>query len=655
MKENQIIASKKWSWCFYVGFCLLLTAMFLGCDYNSTPSTTQDTYLPEAVADLSPPIDLPDSRVTDFDSLREILLEVILPSPDERKLEIWYGKRAQWVPQIGSAANLQAYIEHIYKEQVRNGERGAAAITKLAKGRFYYLDAKYPEAIDQFHESLEISTAIKDSSVIGWTYISLTSSVLQLKENEEAEDYILKAEEIANAIDSEPLRVVSELVKSGVHIHTNRFKTAELALKGVIQRSRELKMGEIEKIGLLNLAYYHIVTGDLDQAIGLLTTNSILTEGEISMVSAIRSLNLYEAYVGKKDYERAYAYLLEGAEQAEILDFGYGKLFCKQSVAQHHERRGEHELALKAFKEYHLIHEEQTGERARNELQELKAEKEFQDNVLEVERLTRAEEESAQSYRNRKNTLLVIIIGLVFAFLFSYLLLKYKTRENIANQNKTIAETRLQVLQSQINPHFIFNALAGIQNSILKSETMDAYNYLGKFSDILRVMATTATSISIPLEQEVDLINNYLALEKLRFRDGFTYSVDVSPELVDTKYKVPGMLVQPVVENAIVHGVSNLTYQGDIQVFFQRFGEGVRVVVSDNGRGRKAGGIIAEKEKGKHLSIATENASNTLKALRAMGYKDADINTLDLFHEDGRPVGTQVTIYLPFLTLKKTS
>jgi len=184
---------------------------------------------------------------------------------------------------------------------------------------------------------------------------------------------------------------------------------------------------------------------------------------------------------------------------------------------------------------------------------------------------------------------------------------------------------------------------------------MDAYNYLGKFSDILRVMATTATSISIPLEQEVDLINNYLALEKLRFRDGFTYSVDVSPELVDTKYKVPGMLVQPVVENAIVHGVSNLTYQGDIQVFFQRFGEGVRVVVSDNGRGRKAGGIIAEKEKGKHLSIATENASNTLKALRAMGYKDADINTLDLFHEDGRPVGTQVTIYLPFLTLKKTS
>jgi len=98
---------------------------------------------------------------------------------------------------------------------------------------------------------------------------------------------------------------------------------------------------------------------------------------------------------------------------------------------------------------------------------------------------------------------------------------------------------------------------------------MDAYNYLGKFSDILRVMATTATSISIPLEQEVDLINNYLALEKLRFRDGFTYSVDVSPELVDTKYKVPGMLVQPVVENAIVHGVSNLTYQGDIQVFFQ--------------------------------------------------------------------------------------
>jgi LytS/YehU family sensor histidine kinase len=322
-------------------------------------------------------------------------------------------------------------------------------------------------------------------------------------------------------------------------------------------------------------------------------------------------------------------------------------------MADHYERKGQYDLALKCFKEYHIIREDQAGKQARIELQSLKVKQKFQEKDWEIERLTRAEQDRVVAYKNRRSFMTGLVVILALIFLFFYLLQKNKARADLANQNKEIAETRLQVLQSQINPHFIFNAITGIQNNILKSETIEAYNYLGKFSAILRVMAKTATSISIRLDQEVELINNYLALEKLRFRDGFIYSVNVSPDLANMRYKVPGMLVQPIVENAIIHGVSGLPYQGEVKVFFEYFGDGVKVTVSDNGRGREAALDIAKKEMDKHLSIASENAKDTLKALHMMGYEDAAIKTIDLFDENGAPAGTEVTIYLPFFNIQK--
>ena len=651
------MSSRKWSVSLFTGFWLSLILLVFGCDSPTTTSVEplKDRYSAEPTGDLTPPLNLAGSKVTDFDSLREVLPEIVSASPDERKLEIWYGRRNEWLPQIGSSENLQTYVDHIFKEQVQEGDMGAAAVTKMANGRFCFLDAQYPKAVDHYQEALEISTATDDSVTVGWTYINLTSSMLYLKDLDGAEEYANRALAMAKDLGNDKLEIVAKFAQSGIHIRTGLMERAQLALEEVVRRSRELKISEIEKIGLLNLAYYHIAAKKFDKAIELLTSNPILTRGDVSIVSAIRNMDLYEAYVGKEEYDKAYGYLVEGDSQSELMDYGFGLAFCKKSLAEHYERKGQYELALKAFKEFHDIDEEQAGETARKELQSLKGEQEFLEKDWEIERLTQAEQERALQYRIRRNVMFGGVVGLILIFSLLYFLSKYRARTKLANQNKEMAETKLQVLQSQINPHFIFNALTGIQNSVLKSETIEAYNYLGKFSDILRVMATTATSISIPLINEIELIDNYLALEKLRFRDGFVYSVDVSESLEETHFKVPGMLVQPVVENAIVHGVSNLTYMGKVSVFFQKFGDGVKVIVTDNGRGRKAASIIAQAEAGKHLSIATENSQNTLKALHTIGYKDADIHTLDLFDTDGTSAGTQVTVYLPFLTLTKNT
>ena len=107
-------------------------------------------------------------------------------------------------------------------------------------------------------------------------------------------------------------------------------------------------------------------------------------------------------------------------------------------------------------------------------------------------------------------------------------------------------------------------------------------------------------------------------------------------------------MIQPVVENAIIHGVSNLTYQGEIKVSIKQHGDGVEVLITDNGRGREAALLIAKKDTNKHLSIASGNREALLTYLRTIGYENAKITVTDLKGPDGNPEGTQVLLFLPF-------
>ncbi|MEL6357478.1 MAG: histidine kinase, partial [Bacteroidota bacterium] len=206
-----------------------------------------------------------------------------------------------------------------------------------------------------------------------------------------------------------------------------------------------------------------------------------------------------------------------------------------------------------------------------------------------------------------------------------------------------------QVLQAQMNPHFMFNALGGIQNYILKSEKIEAYNYLGKFASLLRIIANYAANVHIELEREVEFINTYLELEKLRFREDFDYTLEVDERLKNGNYNIPSIVIQPIVENAMIHGLAGLERKGYLRVDIRPFQDGIMCVVTDNGRGRKAAEEIGRRTRQtKHLSIASVNTKNRLAFLRKIGYENAKLEVEDLY-QNGEAAGTKVTIYLPFM------
>jgi len=169
---------------------------------------------------------------------------------------------------------------------------------------------------------------------------------------------------------------------------------------------------------------------------------------------------------------------------------------------------------------------------------------------------------------------LVVLIGLII-FIF-------RTLKKVQVKNKKIA---LQSLRREMNPHFIFNSLNSVNHFIATNNELEANQYLTKFSKLMRGVMENSTEDFIPFQQELDLLQNYLALEKTRFSDKFDYEIEVDEGLNTQSLKVPGMLVQPFLENAVWHGLRYRENKGFLKLSFKKENDYLKITVEDNGIG----------------------------------------------------------------------
>lgn len=213
---------------------------------------------------------------------------------------------------------------------------------------------------------------------------------------------------------------------------------------------------------------------------------------------------------------------------------------------------------------------------------------------------------------------------------------------------KEMFELEQKSLRLQMNPHFMFNSLNSIQNLILQNERTKAVDYLARFSQLMRMVLTAARESYIAFEEEVKLINNYLELESLRFAHSFSYSIFIDPE-IDVEFTgVPPMVVQPFIENAILHGLLNKT-QGkkSLKVYFYQKGKYILCIVEDNGIGRDAATGIKAASGLTRKSQGMEITRERLKILLAPYNIDDPIEITDLRDEAGNALGTRVQILIP--------
>lgn len=238
-------------------------------------------------------------------------------------------------------------------------------------------------------------------------------------------------------------------------------------------------------------------------------------------------------------------------------------------------------------------------------------------------------------------------MGAVFALLTSFFFFyKYRTRrlKKQYNIQQQISELERAALQAQMNPHFIFNCLNSIQNYILQSEKESAILYLGRFAGLVRSVLNASVAGKISLEEELSLLNNYLALEKLRFKDRFTYEVKTAENLNILDVYIPPLLIQPYVENALLHGISGKSSGGEVSVFFEKKANYLEVSIQDNGVGLNGKGAEAKNAKA-HKSFGMSITRNRLELLKNKLENEA-VHTRTIYDNHGQICGTKITILI---------
>jgi len=243
--------------------------------------------------------------------------------------------------------------------------------------------------------------------------------------------------------------------------------------------------------------------------------------------------------------------------------------------------------------------------------------------------------------------LALILVGLVIYWIVRRQLRKMRQKESV---KKRVAELELQALQSQLNPHFIFNALGAIQQYQYGDNAEDAEEYFTGFARLMRLYLESSRQALMPLQDELELIQLYIDLEKLRFEDKFKVEIIVDDSLEAEYVRVPSMVLQPFVENAINHGLFHKDGVGHLLIRVQSLEEDwIQIVIRDDGVGRKRVQELAKQSFKKHKSRAMQIIEERLRIMNKIGEADIKIEIIDLFDEWGEASGTEVRIVLPLI------
>jgi sensor histidine kinase YesM len=251
-----------------------------------------------------------------------------------------------------------------------------------------------------------------------------------------------------------------------------------------------------------------------------------------------------------------------------------------------------------------------------------------------------------QEYRFRQNRLFMYGLGitLVLVMLFAILFFR-QNRIKAMHQN---IQLKQRLFRSQMNPHFIFNSLASIQNSIINEDPMKASKYLARFSKLVRNILDSSAAETITLENEINTIENYLTLQKIRYPEMINFTISVDEGLDMEATLIPPMLTQPFIENAIEHGIKSKEIKGNIEVRFIRKNQTLVLEIEDDGIGReKAQENLKARDPG-HKSMATNITQERINVLNRKRNRKIQFNIIDLKDEAGDATGTKVVIEIPF-------
>lgn len=351
-----------------------------------------------------------------------------------------------------------------------------------------------------------------------------------------------------------------------------------------------------------------------------------------------------KSLAAKGETSAAILQMEEAAALADTLNDPKEQAQAFLALANLYEQNGRREQALSTYKRYSeaIQNSEKVDHDQRQEKSELLKQQK------DIEALTKdvsigQYEESATVFQQR-----VIIYGLVFVILVSAVIsyLIYKNAQAGKAANQLLA---LKSLRSQMNPHFIFNALNSVNHFIAQQDERTANKFLSEFSQLMRLVLEYSQEDFISLQKEYEILALYVKLEHYRFRDKFDYEFIMDESVNAEVIEVPPMLIQPYIENAVWHGLRYKESKGKLRLEFRSAEDNLIVKITDDGIGRKKSAVLKTVNQKKHNSTGLKNIQERLTIINKVYKAKYKVSIKDLDQDQG----TEVEIIFPIKNRKE--
>ncbi len=512
------------------------------------------------------------------------------------------------------------------EEQVKTGDINGLVYSNTTIARIYSELKKPKKAIEILKQSLSLLKNKPNSNIKANAFFYLGNTYLSLGSLNKARESFLEAKKIA----------INNKFLLGVHIANSTLGVIETKRGNFIEATNYLNVALkfYEKNNQTNyMAHTYLCLADAYKGLKKFGTTNNLN---------LKAIEIYKKQGNLKNLERAYF----GQYEVFELEKKYKK--ANFYLLEHYKMKD----SIFSTDKMKTIEEMQT----KYETEKIEKEKILAERSTEIANF--------ESRKNRDLFLGSLIIGvlLIIASLFYFSTLKEKKKAEIIvlelkETQKRLAlekqykDSELKALKAQMNPHFIFNALNSIQDYIVLNKKSLASDYLGKFADLIRNYLHFSNTGFISLKDEVYNLNLYLELEKLRFEEELQYTIKEDDTINLDAIKIPTMLLQPYVENALKHGLLHRKKDRKLTIsFLKTSNEIIECVIQDNGIGRKRAKEIKSNNVLQHKSFASKATSERLSLLNFGKEQKIGVKIFDL-KERNIALGTKVILNIPIIKI----
>ncbi|MEO8403156.1 MAG: tetratricopeptide repeat protein [Chitinophagaceae bacterium] len=434
---------------------------------------------------------------------------------------------------------------------------------------------------------------------------------------------------------------------SDFYFNISQFDSARIYLDQSNAIVNELDLADSRWVNANSLAAIYIHDKKYEQAREILNKTLAYFSSRSDQNSQLKTLlHFGELDSSVHNYASARKYLEQALDISRKTQYQVFEAIALQNLTKVAKAMGDYKSALAYHEDYMTTKDSLNNEKTRTELAELEISYHTSQKEQQIELLKKENDIKSLQLQNNRRSILFFIIAFSLLLVIAGIIFYQRNLRHRLLMQKVKAELETKVLRSQMNPHFIFNTLNSIENFMMQNEKRQASDYLNKFSMLIRNILDSSREEMVSVSKDVESLQLYVDLEQLRFNNKFSYKTYIDPELVNGDYQVPSLLVQPYVENAILHGLAHSKKDGLALTVTASLEDGyIKYVMQDNGIGRKKSEEYKQYNRPRHKSVGLQITEDRITMFnQSRGTIDQHPVITDLWDEQGNAAGTKVEI-----------